>query len=60
MNKLILNFKSKNLKKLKNPIMDTLEIGVAASNCLTRAIARSVYSAKAHKNDLLPTWENYN
>ena len=51
---------STNEKKLKNPIMDTLEIGVAASNCLTRAIARSVYSAKAHKNDLLPTWENYN
>ena len=51
---------STNKRDLNNPIMDTLEIGVAASNCLARAIARSVYSSKPHKNDLLPTWEHYN
>lgn len=51
---------STNLKQLNNPIMDTLEIGIAASNCLTRAIAKSIYHVQPSDNDLLPCWANYN
>jgi D-aminopeptidase len=32
----------------------------AAALCLTRAIARGVYHAEAHPNDLLPTWSALN
>lgn len=35
-------------------------IGHAASLCLARAIARGVYHATPHPNDLLPTWRQVN
>ena len=34
-----------------------LLLGHAASLCVTRAIARGVYEASAHENDLLPSWQ---
>lgn len=35
-------------------------IGHAAALCLSRAIARGVYLAETHPNDLLPTWRALN
>lgn len=47
---------------LKDPTFDTLKIGHAAAQCVARAIARAVYSAKPSYNDILPCWsaENLN
>jgi D-aminopeptidase len=35
-------------------------IGHAAALCISRAIARGVYHARAYPNDLLPTWSDLN
>ncbi len=43
-------------RRLADPLTDTFLIGHAAAACLTRAIARAVYSAQARKGDLTPTW----
>tara|TARA_A100001015_G_C15001222_1_gene718578 strand:+ start:810 stop:1805 length:996 start_codon:yes stop_codon:yes gene_type:complete len=43
-------------KKLKDPTFDTLKIGHAAAQCVARAIARAVYSAKPLGGDTLPCW----
>lgn len=40
--------------------VDLAMIGHAASLCLSRAIARGVYHATTHPNDLLPTWSAIN
>lgn len=41
--------------------IDTLsEIGAAAANCLSRAIARGIYEANPAKGDLLPCWSGTN
>ena len=37
---------------------DLLQLGHAAANCLTRAIARGVYEATAAAGDRLPTWRD--
>ena len=41
---------------LDDPIQDTLMIGHAAALCLSRAIARGVYTATPDANDILPVW----
>ena len=46
-------------KPLSGP-QDLAMIGHAASLCLSRAIARGVYHAAGHPNDLLPTWSDLN
>lgn len=38
--------------------MDQLALGQAASQCLSRAIARGVYEATAAAGDTLPTWHD--
>ncbi|TVR45742.1 MAG: hypothetical protein EA386_11725 [Rhodobacteraceae bacterium] len=38
------------------PAEGLLEIGHAASTCLSRAIARAVFEATAHPGDILPSW----
>jgi D-aminopeptidase len=35
-----------------------LELGHAAALCLSRAIARGVYHARAEPGDLLPCWQD--
>jgi len=42
--------------ELKNPVTDPLRLGHAAAVCLSRAIARGVYEAKAEAGDVFPTW----
>ena len=37
---------------------DIMQLGHAAANCLTRAIARGVYEATAAAGDTLPTWRD--
>ena len=37
---------------------DVMQLGHAAANCLTRAIARGVYEATAVAGDTLPTWKD--
>ncbi|MHA1127641.1 MAG: P1 family peptidase [Alphaproteobacteria bacterium] len=37
---------------------DILQLGHAAANCLTRAIARGVFEATAAAGDTLPTWRD--
>jgi D-aminopeptidase len=37
---------------------DIMQLGHAAANCLTRAIARGVYEATAAAGDTLPTWKD--
>ena len=41
---------------LANPAADLSAIGHAAATCLTRAIARGVFSATPAPNDTYPTW----
>lgn len=41
---------------LSNPIADTLMLGHAAATCMSRAIARAVYSASPAPGDTLPCW----
>ena len=43
-------------KPLTDEVTDTLFLGHTAATCLSRAIARAVYSAKPENGDLLPTW----
>jgi len=47
---------STNDKPLANPAQDVLNIGHAASLCLSRAIARGIYHATQAPNDTHPTW----
>ncbi|MBX2836327.1 MAG: P1 family peptidase [Gammaproteobacteria bacterium] len=42
---------------LNDPVSDALLLGHAASVCVSRAIARAVFHASAHRGDLLPTWQ---
>lgn len=43
-------------RPLHDPVAGVVEIGHAASLCLSRAIARAVYEATPAAGDLLPTW----
>ena len=43
---------------LDDPTFDTLKIGHAAAQCVARAIARAVYSAKPSATDHLPCWSD--
>lgn len=47
---------STNARDLANPDLELGQIGHAAALCLSRAIARAVYSATPQGNDLLPCW----
>lgn len=40
-----------------DPIIDVMHLGHAAAVCLSRAMARAIYSADAAPGDLLPTWK---
>lgn len=44
-------------RSLNDNTVDPLEIGHAASMCLSRAIARGVFHAEPQENDLLPCWQ---
>lgn len=41
---------------LANPVADLLYLGHAAATCMSRAIARAIYSATASPADILPCW----
>ncbi|MEE9428102.1 MAG: P1 family peptidase [Paracoccaceae bacterium] len=43
---------------LDNPATDPLLLGHAAATCLSRAIARGIYSATTQANDTKPTWQS--
>ncbi|MFK7856081.1 MAG: P1 family peptidase [Granulosicoccus sp.] len=43
---------------LSNSVIESMHLGHAAAVCLSRAIARGVYHAKAEEGDALPTWES--
>ena len=45
---------------IQNPAQDAMLAGHAAALCLSRAIARAVYSATPAPNDLLPCWSTLN
>ncbi len=45
---------------MANPDRDIGIVGHAAALCLSRAIARGVYHARAEEDDLLPTWRVLN
>ncbi len=45
-------------RDLNDPDRDTLLLGHAAANCLSRAIARAVYLARPARNDVLPCWSD--
>ncbi len=42
---------------LRDAIVDPLMIGHAAALCLSRAIARAIFEARAEAGDLQPTWQ---
>ena len=44
-------------RRLKEPAADVLRIGHASAACLSRAVARGVYSAEKAANDATPTWK---
>jgi len=44
-------------KPLKDPVLNVLQLGHAAAVCLSRAMARAVYSASKAENDVVPTWQ---
>lgn len=43
---------------LEDSVADTMLIGHAAAVCLTRAIARGIYHARAVEGDTLPAWHS--
>jgi len=43
-------------KKIETPVLNQLQLGHAAAVCLSRAIARAIYSASPAPNDVVPTW----
>ncbi len=43
-------------REIENPAIDPLLLGHAAATCLSRAIARAIFEAKARDNDTVPTW----
>ncbi|HHL20895.1 MAG TPA: peptidase S58 family protein [Aliiroseovarius sp.] len=45
-------------RPLPDPMLTPLELGHAAATCLSRAIARGVFEARAAKGDILPTWKD--
>ncbi|MEM1075157.1 MAG: P1 family peptidase [Pseudomonadota bacterium] len=47
-------------RSLKDPLADVSDVGHAAALCLSRAIARAVYSARPAAGDLLPCWAALN
>ena len=48
---------STELIELDNPINEQVEIGHAASICVSRAIARGIYEASHQPGDILPCWK---
>jgi len=44
--------------EMQNPVMDGMQIGHAAAVCLSRAIARGVFSAEESDGDTLPVWRS--
>lgn len=44
-------------ENLQKPAEDPMRLGHAAAVCLSRAIARGVYLARAQAGDTLPTWQ---
>lgn len=44
-------------KTINDPAFDPMMIGNAAALCLARAIARGVYEATPHADDIQPTWQ---
>ncbi|WP_425044481.1 P1 family peptidase [Primorskyibacter sp. S87] len=49
---------STNTKQMIAPERDLTMIGHAAALCLSRAIARAIYSARPAPNDVLPCWSD--
>ncbi|HQZ12251.1 MAG TPA: P1 family peptidase [Devosia sp.] len=47
---------STGLRPLEDEIVDVMRLGHAAAVCLTRAIARAVYSAAPAEGDIVPAW----
>lgn len=45
-------------KPVENPVLDTLLLGHAAATCMSRAIARAIYSARDTYGDSLPSWHS--
>jgi D-aminopeptidase len=43
-------------KPLVDPLYDAVRLGHAAAVCLSRAIARAIYSAAPMPGDVMPTW----
>lgn len=45
-------------QNLQQPAVDSMQLGHAASVCLSRAIARGVYHARSCSGDTLPSWQS--
>lgn len=45
-------------RPLADPLADAFALGHAAALCLTRAVARGVYAARAQPGDVLPSWQS--
>ncbi|MBX2884514.1 MAG: P1 family peptidase [Granulosicoccus sp.] len=45
-------------KELNDTVVDTMALGHVASVCLSRAVARGVFEARAEPGDILPTWQS--
>lgn len=43
-------------RPIETPVLNVLQLGHAAAVCLSRAMARAIYSASAADNDVVPTW----
>ena len=43
-------------KPIKDPVLNTLQLGHAAAVCLSRAMARAIYLATPAPGDVVPTW----
>lgn len=42
---------------IRDEVLDPIEIGHAAACCLSRAMARGIFAARAEPGDLQPTWQ---
>ena len=45
-------------RELREPVRDLVQIGHAAATCLSRAIARGIYEARAMEGDLQRAWKD--
>jgi D-aminopeptidase len=43
-------------RPITTPVLNVLQLGHAAAVCLSRAMARAVYSATPAEGDVVPTW----